>query len=512
MDVVLRRLRSEAVDDLLVTERAERRDREDLGLATREEAGAMRARQQSDFARDGAHFFDFAAVRAYLLVGDHVAHDGLLEVVDGDGDLFIHLRVELEEVLHRVGRDLGDVGVAVELVRVADDCVEAVLRVVADGLLHLLRDEEELRLALLFAAVGLDALLEFDEALDLLMAEQDGVEDDVLRQLVGAGLDHHDGVVGAGDGEVQRRYLALLFRRVDDEFIVDAADAHARNRSHERDVGDSQGARCADHGGEFRCVVLLDGEDGRDDLDVVAEALREQRANRAVDQARAEDGVARRAALTLDEAPRDLACCIHLLFVVDRQREEVHAFARLSRCRGRDEHDGVAVAHEHGAVGLLRELSVLDDERAACEFHLKAIHKNLLVSLLHSYLLFYVYFSRKKSGIAPAFRFRIARQQSALNRGTQTKLCDNRTITLNIRLVEVAEQTTAMADHLQQTATGMMILLVLLEVLRQIVDTCGEDSDLYFRRTRITLVNGILLHDFLFCFLSQHVGNSSCIM
>ena len=236
------------------------------------------------------------------------------------------------------------------------------------------------RLALLLAAVGLDALLELDEALDLLVAEQDGVEDDVLRQLVGAGLDHHDGIVGASDGQVQRRDFALLFGRVDDELIVDAADAHARNRSHERDVGDGQGARCADHGGEFRRVVLLDGEDGRDDLDVVAEALREQRADWAVNQASAEDGVARRASLTLDEASRNLACRIHLLFIVDRQREEVDAFARLSRGCGRDEHDGIAIAHEDGAVGLLRELSVLDDERAACEFHLKAIHMYLLGS------------------------------------------------------------------------------------------------------------------------------------
>ena len=203
------------------------------------------------------------------------------------------------------------------------------------------------------------------------MAEQDGVEDDVFRQLVGAGLNHHDGIVGASDGEVQSRDFALLFGRVDDKLIVDAADAHARNRSHERDVGDGQGARCANHGGELRRVVLLDGENGRDDLDVVAEALREQRADRAVNQTCAEDGVARRTSLALDKASRDLACRIHLLFVVNRQREEVDAFARLSRGRGR---------HEHGAVGLLRELSVLDDERAACEFHLKAIHMYLLGS------------------------------------------------------------------------------------------------------------------------------------
>ena len=62
-----------------------------------------------------------------------------------------------------------------------------------------------------------------------------------------------------------------------------------------------------------------------------------------------------------------------------------------------------------------------------------------------------------------------------------------------------------MTNHLQQATTGMMVLLVLLQMLREVLDASRQNSDLYFRLTRVTLVNGILLHDFLFCFLSQHV-------
>ena len=98
MDVMLRRLGSEAVDDLLIAERAERRHREDLRLAARKEAGTMRARQEADLARNGADLVDLTAVRADLLMRDHVAHDGFLEVVDGDNNLLVHLGWKLEEV------------------------------------------------------------------------------------------------------------------------------------------------------------------------------------------------------------------------------------------------------------------------------------------------------------------------------------------------------------------------------------------------------------------------------
>ena len=184
----------------------------------------------------------------------------------------------------------------------------------------------------------------------------------------------------ACDREVQRRDLSLLFRRVDDEFIVDAADAHTGNRSHKRDIGNGQRARSTEHGRELRLVVRLDGKDRGDNLYVVAEALREQRANRAVNQTGTQHGLARRTAFALDEAARNLAGRIHLLLIIDRQREKVNAIARLSRGRGRHEHDRIAVTYEHGAIRLLGHLAVFDDERTASEFHLKAIHMYLLES------------------------------------------------------------------------------------------------------------------------------------
>ena len=78
---------------------------------------------------------------------------------------------------------------------------------------------------------------------------------------------------------------------------------------------------------------------------------------------------------------------------------------------------------------------------------------------------------------------------------TDTESCDDRTISLNVDLDEIVEQRTALTDHLEEAAAGVMILLVDLEVLGQVVDSLGEQRDLNLGRTCVTLVSSILLHD-----------------
>ena len=73
------------------------------------------------------------------------------------------------------------------------------------------------------------------------MPEHDGVGHHVLRQDLGPGLDHHDGVARAADDEVELRLLHLAGQRVDHELAVDAADAHGRDRPEEGDLADGQG-------------------------------------------------------------------------------------------------------------------------------------------------------------------------------------------------------------------------------------------------------------------------------
>ena len=101
-------------------------------------------------------------------------------------------------------------------------------------------------------------------------------------------------------------------------------------------------------------------EDGADDLHLVAEALRPERPDRAVDHPRGERGALGRAALALEEAARDLPGGVHLLLDVDREREEVGVGPRVGPADGRREDHRVARADDDGAVCLLGELARLE--------------------------------------------------------------------------------------------------------------------------------------------------------
>ena len=90
---------------------------------------------------------------------------------------------------------------------------------------------------------------------------------------------------GAGDDEVELAALHLLDGRVEDVLAVDIADAGGADRAEERNARQRQGGRAADQRDDVGVVLQVVAQHGGDDLDLVAEAVGEQRADRAVDQA-----------------------------------------------------------------------------------------------------------------------------------------------------------------------------------------------------------------------------------
>ena len=94
-----------------------------------------------------------------------------------------------------------------------------------------------------------------------------------------------------------------------------------------------QGGAGADRDERIGLVFAVGGEGGRDDLDFVAEALGEERAQRAVREAHGEDAIVAGAAFAAGEATGDLADGVEALFVVDGEREEIDPFAAHRPCR-----------------------------------------------------------------------------------------------------------------------------------------------------------------------------------
>ncbi len=112
------------------------------------------------------------------------------------------------------------------------------------------------------------------------------------------------------------------------------------------------------------------GEHGGDHLRLVLEAGREQRPDRAVDEAGGERLLLGRAPLALEIAARDLAGGKGLLLVIHGQGEEVDAGPGFLGGNGGGEHGGAAILGEHRAVGLAADAAGLELEGAAPPFDL----------------------------------------------------------------------------------------------------------------------------------------------
>src|SRR5690606_24244243 len=81
-------------------------------------------------------------------------------------------------------------------------------------------------------------------------------------------------------------------------------------------------------------------------------------------------------------------------------------------------------------------------------------------------------------------------------------------VPVGILPLEVVEQPPALADELEQTAAGMMILRVGLEMFGEIVDPIAQDGDLDFRGAGVRLMRAIAADDVGLAFVA-HVMSST---
>lgn len=66
-------------------------------------------------------------------------------------------------------------------------------------------------------------------------------------------------------------------------------------------------------------------------------------------------------------------------------------------------------------------------------------------------------------------------------------------VAVDVRALQVVEQTATLSDHLEQPTTTVMVLFVGPEVIGQVIDAFGEYGDLNARRSGVGLMRPILL-------------------
>jgi hypothetical protein len=78
---------------------------------------------------------------------------------------------------------------------------------------------------------------------------------------------------------------------------------------------------------------------------------------------------------------------------------------------------------------------------------------------------------------------------------SDSQLRDDLTVPLDVGLLQVVQQPTPLTDELQKATTGVVVLLVDLEVLGEVPDALGEKRDLHLGRSGIRLTALVVADD-----------------
>ncbi|MNL02136.1 hypothetical protein D3C87_1226350 [compost metagenome] len=373
----------QAVDILFVFAGAERRNNDRLGFTTGEQRRAVRTRQDANFRNYRTNGREVAAIDAALGVENVPANDLRLKVLEDSADFFravlrfAFFRQEVSLDLRLYGVDGGVTG------SLFGDLVGGAQFGFGKAEHFVFERGEIFRFEFARFLGGNFSELDdrVDNRLEAAMAEHDGAEHDVFVEFLGFRLHHQDGVLRAGNNQIQNRFIHLIKMRVQNIFAVDIANARAADRAHERNARQCERSGCGNHRQNVRVIFEVVLNDRYDNLRVVLVAFRKQRADRAVDQAGNQRFLLRRTAFALEIAAGDLAGCVGLFLVVHGEREEV--LSRLRRLCGnhRRKNHRLAVGCDDGAVGLTGNLACLELQRAASPFDFHGVFIEHILSL-----------------------------------------------------------------------------------------------------------------------------------
>ena len=381
--------RGEVVHLLLHAQHVEGGHAQDLGLAALEDGRAVHAGQDLDLGGQGADVLQAAPVHAHALGEGAVAHDllghgaeggleGLGVLLGGEGlgelgqDLVTHGVGGQVAGLLALGGDGGGQAVGLGGLLHGVVLLVGVVQVEGElggGLRGVLGDLE------LGLAQGLDVGLGGLQALgdDGLGGGHGPGVDELPGVLGGAGLDHHDGDVAglqdaAGHHHLEGGALLLGVTGEGHPVPVNEGQAGTGHGPGEGQAGDLGGHRGGVDGQDVVVVVGVDGQDGLNDLDLVAQALDEGGAQRTVDEAAGQDGGGSGAALAAEEGAGDAAGGVLALLDVHGQGEEVELVLGVLAHGGGGQDGGLTVEVGHGASsGLLGQAARLEAHHALAE-------------------------------------------------------------------------------------------------------------------------------------------------
>ncbi len=333
---------------------AQRRGHQCLCLTTGKDGRPVRAWQHSDFNPDVADLVELAPVRTPVLLDHLFAEHFLAQQVKVLTRFLPSLFVLFRDRRFELVLELLDERVALVLgVLLRVNSVQQTIAQLGTNLFQVgLVGHDGLHCAFRLAHLPGKIADGGANLFDFLMAELDGLDHRLFRDLARAGFDHHDAFRRSHHHQVEIAIAPLGIGGIDDEVSVHLADAYCADRAMERNVGDAECDGSAVNARDVGVVLSIRGEDHRNYLRFAAEAFGKQRPDRPVNLAAGQNFALARPPFALDKAAGNSSRGIGVLAVVNRQREKVDALPRVRVGAGGGKNDVVADAHNAGAMRL----------------------------------------------------------------------------------------------------------------------------------------------------------------
>ena len=324
------------------------------------------------------------------------------------------------------------------------------------------------------------------------VSESQRLHHPALGNIFGTGLDHHDGILGTGDHEIQDRPVEIGEGRKEHEAVIDQTHADRGDSRVEREIRNGERGRRPGNREHVRIVGAVAGKEQTGDLGITPPALRKQRAKRPIDQPAGENLLLVRPSLAFEETSRNASRRIEVLPVVHGKRQEIHIRAIVFRGRYGGQYDRVSHTDRDRSRRLPSQFAGLDDQLAPADscadlFH----HLRFLLPFLACRPAFRSS-TRPFVSPFPGWPVRVLRSPGLL---PETEFPDQAAIPPHVLAPEVTEQPPPSAHHLEQASTGRMVLAVLTEMAGKASDPRRQERNLHFRRPRIRLVEAELLDD-----------------
>ena len=85
---------------------------------------------------------------------------------------------------------------------------------------------------------------------------------------------------------------------------------------------------------------------------------------------------------------------------------------------------------------------------------------------------------------------------------TEPQFLNQQTVRLDFRPPQIVQQSATLAYHFQEAAATVVILAVVTEMIREVVDALGQYRNLNLRRPGVRLVDPVFLNRS--CFIESH--------